>query len=155
MEIQPSWRAILIWIYEKNFLPIFLTAFSAYVISDLLLWAGNIGMEVGIIMKYGSVMLVGITLILLSLRKKLMKYYILNSYIHLKHFLGWKRIPYEEIEDVKIEAPPIAGILKVGNIIIVTPRGDYRLEGLSNPEKVFEEIVRRKIELEGRLFRRP
>lgn len=154
MELKPSWRTILIWIYEKNFLSFSLLAFAAYVISDLLVWTGSVSIEVGMFMKYGSVTFVGIALVILLLRKKVMKYYILNSYIHLKHLGGWERIPYEEIEDVKIESSPIAGVLKVGNIVIVTPKRDYRLEGLPNPERVFSEIVKKRMELEARLFRR-
>ena len=148
---EPKLRALVLWLYEKNVLPVLLVSICLYISSDLLYYSALLTQEMAGIMKDVAFALVVGAFLFLLWKKYATKYYILESHIHLKDLGGWTRIPYEKIENVKLQKGALEGLLKIGKIVIKTPEEEYVLEGVHDPERVFDEIVRRKLEVEGRV----
>jgi len=151
--IEPRLRALVLWIYEKNVLPILLIAICLYISSDLLYFSSFVAQDLVNLMKDVAFGLVTLAFLFLLWKRYTTKYYVLDSYIHMKSSGKWVRIPYEKIEDVKIKQGVLEGLLRIGKIVIKTPEDEYILEGVGNLDRVFEEIVRKKLNVENQIER--
>ncbi|MCW1296360.1 MAG: PH domain-containing protein [Candidatus Parvarchaeota archaeon] len=71
------------------------------------------------------------------------EYYILKNFLHINSF-GWKRIPLNEIVEVRVKQGLIEKMFGIGKIIISTKDGKYVIDDVVNPKEI-EIMILRKI----------
>ncbi len=139
MEVRPSKKAVVVWFFEKGPFLTFICVFCLYLVMmsiDSIPYVYNSELSV---ITFSSVLLF-LSLFSLFYEYRTKKYFILKKQVHVKNIFGVKRTDFKDIDDVRVVRTPIHRIMKVGDVLVKSKKGNLAFECIKSPEKIKKEI---------------